>query len=307
MFEATERRIVRALGTMLFLGFALCLPATVWAKTILPVLKTNAADYSRSSGQFAGAVVMDAASGKVLYSYQPEKVWPAASLSKLMSALVTVQHHQPWTAIYATKQADEVGGGSLVVPVGSTMSIKDMFYSSIVGSANNTTMSLARLSGLGMKGFVKQMNATAKKLGLEHSSFVEPTGLNEKNVTSALDMAKIVKAAFANSTIRKAASTKLYSFKIRNHKITKNVKSTNHLLTLESDVNVIGGKTGFIYESDYNFALEAADASGKHQLVVVVLGAPAKQSSFNSAKSLANWAWDAYAWNPPEVKTALSK
>ncbi|MFA4954537.1 MAG: serine hydrolase [Patescibacteria group bacterium] len=272
-----------------------------------PKLKAGALRYERSDREFVAAVVLDEASGETLYSYQANKVWPAASLSKLMSALVTVDHHQPWTSIYATKRADEVGGGSLVVPVGSTMSVKDMFFSSIVGSANNTTMSLARLSGLGTAGFVKHMNATAKQMGLKHTSFVEPTGLSEKNVTCAADMAKIVQAAFSNKTIQTAASTRVYNFNIRNRSLKKSVKNTNRLLTTDSGVNVLGGKTGYIVEADYNFVLKAADSVGGRRIIVVVLGAPTKEGSFNAGRSLANWAWRAYSWQSGSVLATSAK
>jgi D-alanyl-D-alanine carboxypeptidase len=67
-------------------------------------------------------------------------------------------------------------------------------------------------------------------------------------------------------------------------------------LTLDDEVWVIGGKTGFIYEARYNLAVQMRPMAGGPQLVVVVLGSPTKKDSFASAKSLAKWAWRAYAW-----------
>jgi len=266
-----------------------------------PVFRSGAMDYERSDDQFVGAVVIDAQTGKTLYAYQAKKQWPAASLSKLMSALVILEHHPAWNKIVATAKEDEVGGGRLAVSVGSKMTVQDMFYSSIVGSANNTTMSLARLSGLGKAGFVKQMNAKAKALGLKNTSFREPTGLDEHNVTTAEEMAKLAQTAFSKLTIRRAASTPAYKFAIRNSKVVKTVKNTNHLLTMDDEVWVIGGKTGYIDEARYNLAVQMRPMKGGPQLVVVVLGAPTKNGSFASAKSLAKWAWQAYSWVPTQV------
>lgn len=264
-------------------------------------MRSGAMAYERSDDEFVSAVVVDVQSGKRLYGYQAQKVWPAASLSKLMSALVVLEHHPAWGKTVSTAKADEVGGGSLVVKVGSKMTVRDMFYSSIVGSANNTTMSLARLSGLGRAGFVKQMNAKAKSLGLKNTKFAEPTGLSEKNVTTAEDMAKLAKAAFSQLLIRRAASTMAYRFTVTNPTVVKTVKNTNRLLTDDDDLWVIGGKTGFIYESRYNLAVQMRPMAGGPQLMVVVMGAPTKASSFDSAKSLATWAWRAYAWPSQQI------
>jgi len=266
-----------------------------------PVLRSGGMTYERSDDEFVSAVVIDAKTGKRLYGYQPQKVWPAASLSKLMSALVVLDHHPAWNKVVSTVRSDEVGGGSLAVKVGSRMTVQDMFYASIVGSANNTTMSLARLSGLGKAGFVKHMNAKAKELGLKNTKFEEPTGLNENNVTTAEEMAKLAQTAFSKSMIRRAASTMAYRFTVTNPTVVKTVKNTNRLLTYDDDVWVIGGKTGFIYEARYNLAVQMRPMDGGPQLMVVVLGAPTKNSSFDSAKSLANWAWRAYAWPSDQI------
>lgn len=268
-----------------------------------PEFRSGAMRYERADSEFVGAVVIDVKSGETLYAYQSGKQWPAASLSKLMSALVTLDHHQPWGKTVSLLSQDEVGGGRLAVKAGSKMTVQDLFYSSIVGSANNTTMSLARLSGLGLKGFVKKMNDKAKDLGLKNTSFVEPTGLSEKNLTTAAEMAKLAQTAFSNLTIRRAASTMAYKFTVVNPKVVKTVKNTNHLLTMDDDLWVIGGKTGYIDEALYNLVVQMRPMDGGPQVLVVVLGSPTKNASFASAKSLANWAWRAYDWSPSSQLT----
>ena len=298
---------ITALMLFVSAGFSLSVngaaAATVKAKE--PVLKPAVAEYPRKADEFKGAIVLDAKTGAILYSYQPDIQWPAASLSKLTAALVTVNHHQPWNKTVSLLKQDEVGGGRLAVKAGSRMTVQDMFYSSIVGSANNTTMSLARLSGLGVKGFVKQMNAEAKALGLKYTKFNEPTGLDAGNVTTPREMSKIALTAFSTPEIRKAASTTAYKFTITNPKFVHTVRNTDHLLTMDDDVWVIGGKTGYIDEAMYNFVVQMRPMDGGPQVLVVVMGAPTKNGSFASAKSLATWAWNAYDWNPSTVATAL--
>lgn len=270
------------------------------AAATAPTLVSGAQMYDRSDDEFASAIVVDVASGKRLYAYKPDLKWPAASVTKLMSALVAVDHRPDWNKVVALSSKDEVGGGRLRVASGATMTYADMFYSAIVASANNTAMAMARLSGLGMGGFVKKMNAKAKAIGMTSSSFVEPSGMDPKNTVTATDLVALSKAAFGHPTIRRAATTMSYRFPIRNTGERKNIVNTNTLLTEDPDVWVLGGKTGFLYESRYNLVVKMKGypfSASKPPLYVVVLGAPKKESSFESAKALANWAWKAYRWD----------
>ncbi len=263
-----------------------------------PMSVAGAMSYARSSNEFAAAIVLDAATGKELYSYQADVVRSAASLTKLMSSLVVLDTKPRWDRIVALKSVDEVGGGRLRVTSGATMSIRDLWYSSIVASANNTVMTLARTSGLSSPKFAAAMNKKAKDLGMAHSSFVEPSGMDPKNMVTARDMAILAQAAFNQVDIRRAATTASYTFHIRNQKVTKNLTNTNTLLTEDPDVWVTGGKTGFLYESQYNLAVRMRASSNPTDpaVLVVILGSPTKTGSFDSAKALAQWAWKAYRW-----------
>lgn len=263
-----------------------------------PISVAGAMSYARSSNEFAAAIVLDAATGKELYSYQPDAVRSAASLTKLMSSLVVLDTKPRWDRIVALTSADEVGGGRLRVTSGATMSIRDLWYSSIVASANNTVMTLARTSGLSSAKFATAMNKKAKDLGMTQSSFTEPSGMDPKNKVTARDMAILAQAAFNQADIRRAATTASYAFNIRNQKVAKTLTNTNTLLTEDPDVWVTGGKTGFLYESQYNLAVRMRASSNPKDpaVLVIILGSPTKTGSFVSAKALAQWAWKAYRW-----------
>ena len=291
--------------TCIALIFSFCVPQVSFAKSLppkeplaTPVFK----DYPRGAEEFESALVVDAATGKVLYEYQPDRVWSAASLTKLMGALVFMKYHPSWDKIVALSSKDEVGGGRLRVNPGARMSVLDLLYSSITASANNAATALARLSGLGMSAFVKAMNQRAAQLKLAHTHFVDPSGMDPKNVTTARDMVKIATAAFNDPIIRRAATTGKYRFKIRNTGQIKEIRNTNALLTSAEyeDFYVTGGKTGFLYEAKHNLVVRVRpqDAAGSDRmLMVVVLGAPDTTSLFKSAASLAKWAWTGYTWN----------
>lgn len=277
-------------------------PQAVFAQTPAgPVKDPNAHSYARSDNEFAAAIVIDEKTGKVLYEYNADATRSAASLTKLMGAMVFVEKQPSWNKVVDIRKQDEVGGGRLQVASGSTMRVIDVFYSSVTASANNAATALARYIGLGQADFVKAMNKKAVALGLTKTNFVDPSGMDPKNVTTAREMAKLASAAYDIDAIRRAATTGRYTFKVRNTGQSKVLKNTNEILigTSYDDYYVTGGKTGFLYESMYNLALRVrptSDGNSNRQVIVVVLGSQTRDANFKSAASLANWAWKAYKW-----------
>lgn len=277
----------------LFFFFLLFPGKAVLAATI----KEDAQPFVPLENEFATAIVMVPGTHQVLYAFKPYKQWPAASLTKIPNALVwTRRSSLPYGKMVALKKQDEVGGGRLRLPVGATMTFRDLWYSSIVASANNAAMALARSYGLGIKGFVKQMNAEVKRIGAKHSVFVDPSGMDPMNRTTAFDMALIAEAAFRKTEIRLASVVGSYQFRARSGtaSIRKSISNTNKLLTQDEDVYVLGGKTGYLEESLYNYMvrLRPMDGDAREELVIVVFGAPTKDGSFASAKRLAEWSWN---------------
>lgn len=276
------------------------LPQLVFAKTA-PTKIDGAMAYARSDNEFASAIVIDERSGEVLYEYKADSVRSAASLTKLMGALVFMDHRPDWNKVVDIRAQDEVGGGRLRVASGATLRVIDLLYSSITASANNAAVALARITGIGQAKFVKEMNAKASVLGLTNSSFVDSSGMDPKNVTTARDMAKLAMTAYNVDAIRKVATTSSYTFKVRNTGEMHQIKNTNEILTSSAydAFYVTGGKTGFLYESMYNLAVRVRPATDKEagrQLMVVVLGSQTRDASFKSGAALANWAWKAYKW-----------
>ncbi|MBD3251315.1 hypothetical protein GF380_02465, partial [Candidatus Uhrbacteria bacterium] len=225
-------------------------------------------------------------------------VWTAASLTKLMTAHVFTSTPTNWEATGSVLSADEVGGGRLRVPYGTTMSIRDVLNASIVGSANNAAQAMARLyDGKGVNAFVQRMNRYAKALGMDQSNFYDASGMNPENKTCAYDIATILLEASAQSETQRAMVTPYYRFATRSPVIQKTVKNTNDLLFIEPELIVTAGKTGFLYESKYNYAvkLHPKDDPGK-ELVIVVFGADSRKDSVDASIALARWAWSAYDW-----------
>ena len=265
-----------------------------------PVRVKTVADFSYKSSDFAAAIVMDEQTKKILFSYNPDQPWVPASLTKLASALTFVDQKPSWQKVVAITKADEVGGGRLRVADGSTMTIQDLMYSSIVGSANNAATSFARLSGLGMTKFVQAMNKKVQSLGCMDTKFNDAAGMNEKNITTAADMLKIADKAFNTPEIQRPASSISYSFKILNTGELKTIKNTNQLLLDPNNgLWVTGGKTGYLEESMNNLVYRVRPSKNDKQreLVILVFGVPTRAKMFDVAERLAKWTWQAYDWS----------
>lgn len=270
----------------------------------VPVLKSDALPPTIATSTFASLLLIDVASGKTLYAHNPAKSWVPASLTKLMTAETFASTPTKWESVGNILKADEVGGGRLAVPSGARMTFRDLLNSALVGSANNAAEALGRLDGPGRAAFIKKMNARAAALGLTNSRFNDAAGMNEHNVTTAVDIANLFAQAASYPELRSAMTTPAYQFTVATKPVlSKNVKNTNLLVANDPSVIVTGGKTGYLVESRYNFALSAKPGVGQPttggEVVAVVLGAQTRDDSQAAAATLAKWAWNAFDWQSP--------
>lgn len=244
------------------------------------------------------ALVMDKTSGVQLFSLKADEQRPIGSITKLMTALVVLENKPDWDEII-TVEADDGNQGRLYLIEGDSATVRDLFYTSLVGSSNNATMALARSTGWPLEEFVRQMNVKAKKLGLFQTQFTEPTGLDPENKSTARETALLLKSALTEEAIKEATLLKSYSFQLRNMRGSRRVVSTDLLLSEgigQGRVEKInGGKTGFVEEAGYCFVMEAENKDGR-QIIAVVLGSQTHWTRFSEAKALADWAFQAYEW-----------
>jgi len=218
----------------------------------------------------AAAVVIDRKTGKQLYEKDAGEVRSIASLTKLMTALVFLENKPKWDTVVTMKSTDFVGGSTLLVNAGDKLTVKDLFNATLIGSKNNAVSALVRSTGLTEKQFVAAMNEKAKSLGLMKTKFVEPTGLDSRNVSTASELAIIAKKAFENRDIATATTKEFYQVKTINNGKLIWVKSTSKTI-LDRDLDIVGTKTGVIDQSGYNLVTSAK--KGDHELIALVLGA----------------------------------
>jgi D-alanyl-D-alanine carboxypeptidase len=247
--------------------------------------------------------VMDQESGEMLLEKNAQSPWVPASLTKLVTAMVALDENPDFSAIVKMQKADEVGGARIATAPGVKYYLNDLFYASLVASANNATNALARSVGLKVADFIQKMDDKAKSLGAFNTNFVEPAGISPQNMTTAEDYAKILRAALVYPKIQEAVTKPGYTFQSVNYRRYRhNLKNTDRLLD-DGSLIVTGGKTGYLEESGYNFAAELRDVDGKN-IVVVLFGSKNHQTQFFETKQLAVWVWVNYKW--PKVQPQVA-
>lgn len=242
--------------------------------------------------------VLSADGRTFFYQKNSEITQPIASITKLMTALVFLDNNPGWETSYTIDADDKVEGGILNLFPGEEVKIKDLFYTSLIASDNGATLALVHASGLEEEEFVKKMNEKTLALGLRKTSFVDPVGLSDNNVSNAREVALLAKEALAQPEIKQATRSKEYRFKTLQGK-TKVIESTDYLL-FDSENNafeVLGGKTGYTDRAGYCFVGRFADEFGR-EIISVVLQGVGKNERFKETKSLVNWVFKNYTWRP---------
>jgi D-alanyl-D-alanine endopeptidase (penicillin-binding protein 7) len=227
------------------------------------------------------ALVMDARTGEVLYERNAGAPMPIASLTKLMTATVLLETKPDLARRIMVSREDLAGSGKSQLRSGEVVTMRDLVHLSLLSSDNAATKCLVRNSGLESSEFLSRMNRKAQVMGLQHTHFVEFTGLSELNVSSAQEYAQILKMAGQVPLI--AHITTLPDYAFRSSKRDHHLVNTNRLARY-GVFEVKGGKTGFINESGYCLATWVSTRA--RDVITVVLGAPNSSARFAETRKL---------------------
>jgi D-alanyl-D-alanine endopeptidase (penicillin-binding protein 7) len=192
-----------------------------------------------------------------------------------MTAMVFLEQHPDLDRVVTVSREDRYGAGHGQLRVGEHVALGDLLHMSLMCSDNCATRVLARESGLPSEDFMARMNRKALELGMSHTRFVECTGLDERNVSTASDVARMLRAAATVPLIREITTTREYQFASA-HRIHE-IRNTDRLLYGDR-YRIMGGKTGFIQEAGYCFATWIRTEG--RDLIAVVLGAPTAATRF---------------------------
>lgn len=251
------------------------------------------------------AVVVDRATGQILYEKNGEEPRSIGSITKLMTAYVFLRGNPDLSSPAAIQPEDVRVGGVQHISVGDTVTIGDLLRASLVGSDNSATASLARLSGMSEGDFVGRMNEVAAEIGMRATTFYDTTGLSADNRSIASDVARLIDRALTVDVIREATQLPYVSFPGASGRVYS-VETTDDLLNSflnQPPYKIVGGKTGYLPEAGYCLGSLVSE-NGGHDLVIVVLGSETITGRFQDVKALAAWAFKVFEW--PDERTSGS-
>lgn len=235
------------------------------------------------------AIVIDALSGRVLYEKDGYSKRKIASLTKIMTAIVTVENVKLDEVVTVKTGAGSIGGSTIGVKKGDEITVKALMYGMLMESGNDCAYALAEYVGGSIENFGVMMTEKAKEIGAKESSFKNPHGLDvEGHYSTAYDMALITRYALNNKVINEIVGTDAVT--IQFGKSVKTFSNTNRLLRTYSLAD--GVKTGFT--NGANRCLIASATRGELRVISVVLGAVTTDIRFSDSKTLLEYALNNY-------------
>ena len=271
---------------------------------LLPVIAVGAVEMDIPA---KSAVLMDVATGTVLYEQDAHTPLAPASVTKVMTMLLIMEAVDDgrikWDDTVTTSEAAAAKGGSQVyLKVGETMPVSDMVKAIAVSSANDCACAMAEHLAGSESAFVDLMNSRAKELGMQDTHFVNCTGLDDSeeaknHKTSAYDIALMSRQLLKNHPDIKKFTT-IWMDTVRNGEF--GLSNTNKLVRFYQGAT--GLKTGFTSQAGY--CLSASAAREDMELVAVVMGSETSKERFAACKSMLDYGFASYALITPATEKA---
>lgn len=268
-----------------------------------------------SIGAEAG-ILIDADSGAVLYGKNIHTTFPPASITKLLTALVVAEHggldEMVTFSEDAVNNVESGSGNKSNVVVGDTLPVKDLLYSMMLLSCNQSANALAEHVAGSREAFVSMMNEKIAALGCVDSRFANPSGLNDDNqYVSAYDMALIAQAAFANPTVFEIASSRTYDMSGTTNNPNGWTIYMEHKLLISSKPSsqyyypdVKAGKIGYTSKAGNTMATYAS-RDGQNLIAVVLKGT--QPQYYMDAKALFDFGFANFeTLHAPDYETAYT-
>lgn len=233
------------------------------------------------------ALLLDMQNGEALYQKNASQIVPIASITKLMTAMVMLDAHLPMNEEFfiTDDDVDTLKGSRSRLAVGTQLTRQEALVLALMSSENRAAHALGRNYPGGIPAFVTAMNRKAQELGMVNSRFLDPTGLNSGNVSTARDLAKMVTASYKYQAIREASTTSDAKFDVRGR--MQEYRNTNPLVRSDSwDIGVT--KTGFIREAGKCLVMQAK--VNNRPMVFVLLDSEGSMTRVGDANRLKKWA-----------------
>lgn len=257
-------------------------PASI--PTIGEVIGLRAVDDPLGLGSSV-ALMVDARTGETLYEKNAEAVLPIASITKLMTAMVVLDSKAPMHEMLTitSDDIDTERNSRSRLTVGTKLSRAEMLHLALMSSENRAANALGRHHPGGLSAFVAEMNRKAGTIGMEDSSFVEPTGLSAGNVSNAHDLARLVREAARYPLLRNYSTTS--NLTVDTGYAQVRYGNTNRLVKAGWEIGI--QKTGYISEAGRCLVMQTL-VDGR-PVVMVLLDSDGANTRFGDARRLRSW------------------
>ncbi len=242
------------------------------------------------------AILLDGASGEILFEQNSHEQCYPASITKIMTLVLALEAVDAGTislddTVTVSEEAASMGGSQVYLYAGEQRSVDEMIVAIAVGSGNDASYAMAEFIGGTMPDFVALMNQRAQELGMKDTNFVNPHGLHDDNhYTTAYDMGLL--AYHALKVPKFLDYTSIYEYEFRPDPKLLTLWNTNRLLKWYEGTD--GMKTGYTEEAGRN--LVATVMRDDMRLISVVLGAEERQGHFNQSMTLLNYGYNKFEY-----------
>ncbi|KIL08830.1 D-Ala-D-Ala carboxypeptidase [Clostridium botulinum] len=242
-----------------------------------------------------GSVLMDASTGEILFSKNPDKVLEPASTTKVMTAILTLENCDLNEEVVVTEDFTKVDGTTIGLLKGDIVTVKDLLLGLLLESGNDAANALACHISSSIDKFAVLMNKKAIEIGAINTHFKNPSGLPDpEHLTTAHDLALIMNEAIKNDRFLELSKVMTYEIPIKNDSSrTIWINNKNHMINKNSMYYypyTLAGKNGYTTKSNHTYAI-AAENTG-HILVASYLNALDKNKNFEDMKTVFNYGFN---------------
>jgi serine-type D-Ala-D-Ala endopeptidase (penicillin-binding protein 7) len=257
---------------------------TQWASGFIAVFADHLArsEYLKNNIDADSLLIIDSKTGEILVERNSAIQRPVASLTKLMTASTFLENNPGWDTSITMQARDDAIPAKIYVRAGDRFKTKDIFYATLLRSANNAAKALARSTGLGEQEFIKRMNQKAGRLHMENTEFAEPTGLAKENVSTAQDIYKLSRHVFSDLLFLQATTPKTFTIATATGK-KHSLRNTNK--AIDVPFVVIGSKTGYTREAGRCLVMKARNDAGR-EVIAITLGGTTPGAQWDDMREL---------------------
>jgi D-alanyl-D-alanine endopeptidase (penicillin-binding protein 7) len=283
--------------------FSLALAQATAAAAAEPWVTRDASKLRLAS---ANALIFDASADREIYAKGADAVTPIASVTKLMTAMVVLDAKQPEDELIGIDMGDLdlLKGSHSRLRLGTELPRHEMLRLALMASENRAASSLARHYPGGSGAFVAAMNVKARELGMLNTHFSDPTGLSSENVSTAYDLARMVRAASEYAQIREFTTTPSHYVELQPTGQLLGFNNTNSLVK-SSDWDISVSKTGFIREAGKCLVMLATIAS--RPVIIVLLDSYGRLTRVGDAMRVKHWLETGQSLQPQVATRSASK